>query len=236
VTALVSFHQLRDWLCCPQLYAYKHIHHIPDYSFAVERQKGELLHHWIELDGKGKKVEIPQEYESIWKNYQKAMAPWRLLKTQFEWAYLFSIELENQNWGLTGRIDLLVYLTDKLVIIDWKTGKGPASITDIWQMDWYAWSIDKMRESLGISSEIKIETRWFYLADGTSQEQLYERPRLDSLEQEFRNHIAQLNSKEYAFIPNPHSWQQENWCQRCTYQEICPEGIRYRHERADFTV
>lgn len=234
MTSLLSFHQLRDWLCCPQLYAYKHHHMLPDYQHQADQQRGELLHQLIAQESQGQAVDPPADLTEIWQNYLKWMAPLRHCPAQSEWSYFFSFKNKNLQWGIHGRVDLVIHLPEALLIIDWKTGAH--SLSDVWQMEWYAWCCHRLRSALKLSADMPIQTQCVYLKEDRTQEALFQSTELEKLEQEFSKHIAQLNPKEYAFIPNPHSWQQGSWCERCTYQEICPEGIRYCHERADFAV
>ncbi|PIQ26771.1 hypothetical protein COW36_00540 [bacterium (Candidatus Blackallbacteria) CG17_big_fil_post_rev_8_21_14_2_50_48_46] len=234
---LISFHQLRDWRCCSQLYAYRYLFKIPDFQGSQEKERGKKLHELIEQDLNGFKISIPDVFAQVWQNYQNYIAP---LKKNFqlhaEWDYFFSVQCSAQTWGITGRIDLWAALENTLLIVDWKSGKGPLSETDLWQMQWYAWSLDQMRLSLGLNKEQPIQTEWLYLETGQKESRIFSREELNRLQLEFCNHIAQTDPKEYDFIPNPHPWQQGNWCQRCTYQKLCPEGKYHDHERADFTV
>jgi hypothetical protein len=234
VTSLLSFHQLRDWLCCPQLYAYKHLHMLPDYQHQAEQERGELLHKLIAQASQGQSSQPPPDLVELWQNYLNCIAPFREYPSHSEWSYFFQFKTEGMSWGIHGRFDLLVYLPDSLLIIDWKTGSH--SLTDSWQMEWYAWCCHRLRSALKIGADLPIQTQCVYLKEGRTQKVLFQPTELEKHEEEFSKHIAQLNPKEYAFIPNPHSWQQGSWCERCTYQEICPEGIRYCHERADFAV
>ena len=103
-------------------------------------------------------------------------------------------------------------------------------------MNWYAWCCHHLRSVLKIPSHLPIQTQCIYLKENQIQKMTFQPEDLEKYEQELSKHIAQLHAKEYAFIPNPHSWEQGNWCVRCTYQEICPEGIHHCHERSDFAV
>lgn len=237
--SLISFQQLRDWRLCPQLYAFRHIQKIPEFLNLHEIERGQNLHRLIERDLKGLRSEIPKNLDIQWKNYQQIIQEIKqkncIKKLISEIPFLFFIEIANKRWGITGRIDLLIIYSNQVEIIDWKSGMPSESPIDKWQMDWYAWCVEQLKPSLELKADLPVQTRCSYLMNGENIIKLFEPQDLKGLHEEFCNHIALMDSKEYAFIPTPYSWPRENWCHYCTYQQVCPEG-KHNHERSNFTM
>lgn len=237
---LVSFQQLRDWRLCPQLYAFRYVQKIPEFLTHQQKEKGQNLHRLIERDLKGLNSIVPKNLSIYWENYQKFVQELRsnpcICSFFSEFSFLFFIENVNQRWGITGRIDLLIIYKDRIEVIDWKIGAPSEFPHDIWQMEWYAWCIHQIQASLSLnnSNNLPIQARCNYLSNGENIIKLFESEDLKRLDEEFRNHIAQMDIKEYALIPTPYSWKLGNWCNYCSYQQVCPEG-KHCHERVNFT-
>ena len=133
-----------------------------------------------------------------------------------------SARMKNDDFTLSGKVDLIYWINDKVVIVDWKIG-GSGSSDDSLQMLAYAlWA----KQKLGMPSD-SIMLQMVHLADNTMstfsvcQKKLnrVEARILQDLERMQAVHKYGIQGVVEAFTP----CAQPKVCEMCQFQEICPK-------------
>lgn len=118
---------------------------------------------------------------------------------------------------LRGYIDRVVQNKEKLLIIDYKTGRRQPRQIDLdfdWQGAIYILMTQNRFPDFGIKN---IHMVWYYLQAGISYTSQYLNQNLKEIEKQIDTLIAEINQTD-GYKPNP-----SMLCSWCAYQDICQE-------------
>jgi len=133
-----------------------------------------------------------------------------------------SARMKNDDFTLSGKVDLIYWINDKVVIVDWKIG-GSGSSDDSLQMLAYAlWA----KQKLGMPSD-SIMLQMVHLAGNTMSTFGVCQKKLDRAEARILQDLERMQAvHKYgvqgvveAFTP----CAQPKVCEMCQFQEICPK-------------
>ncbi len=248
----LSFSALADFWACPRLYHYRHELELPvparDRS---ARREGTQLHEQLHLHALGHTPPLAHSTEpeqaARWQAYLQAIAPYQGWESHSEWACLVPLKLSGLNtqasepapepaktlW-LYGRIDRLYVKADRLVLLDFKTGKGtPLKLLEL-QLDFYAWLLWQAQSQLAPHQQTpsaqpftQIQAQAICLTEelsGPICERTLTAEKLPELSSRFESLLTSLLSPGPHDVPEPRSVNGKPWCTMCEYQRLCPEG------------
>ncbi len=231
---LISFSMLQAFWCCPRLYHYRYLERLPGLSSdSLSSQVGRRIHEQLHHDFLGLKTPLSTEPEQapLWQKYQAAIAPYQAWQGRSEWSGHLPFAAGEQTIWLVAQIDRLYFDSERLLILDWKTGQSGKSrqsgLAQL-QMQFYAWLLWQHKAHFADSIQ-QIETQLHYLnGDLNSEEpvisQCYDASRIADLDTQFNELIQNFLGSSHPEVPAPRSVQGDLWCKMCEYNRLCPEG------------
>lgn len=227
----ISFSMLQAFWLCPRLYHYRYLERLAGIpSDSPESLLGTRIHQDLHHDFLGLPASLASDPEQAlrWQKYQAAIAPYQDWQSRSEWSSHLPVILDQQTVWLIAQVDRLYFNTERLVILDWKTGQAGQSALAQLQMQFYAWLLWQQKELLA-ASITSLETQLHALNNDPNHEtpvisQHYTATEIAVLDSQFKELIHAFLSTTHPEVPAPRYLQGELWCKMCEYNRLCPEG------------
>lgn len=247
----ISFSALADFWACPRLYHYRHKLELPvPTRDRAARREGTRLHEQLHLHALGHTPPLAHSSEpeqaARWQAYLEAIAPYQDWEIRSEWACQVPFQLSGPIHQITqqtpeqaeilwlyGRMDRLYFKADRLVLLDFKTGKGtPLKLLEL-QLDFYAWLLWQAQSQLVPQQNAfqqpftQIQAQAICLTEelsGPICERELTAEKVPELSSRFEALLTSLLSPGPHDVPEPRSVNGKPWCTMCEYQRLCPEG------------
>jgi len=217
-----SFSKISTFVGCPRKFKYRYIDKLPQEPRDMTALlKGSCVHSMLEKYPEPSTSKLVSEYQYILDEFLKTKYKKYLeIPAKKEESFGLTNKLEqctykDKNAMLRGFIDYYTILDDKMVIIDWKTGrvKEPRYV-DFTQLMYYAIYMFKKYSKIN-----KIEVMYLYVEHDYDNSMVLERKYLDNYCRDLLTNIKNIETSDYPK-------KSQVLCDYCEYQNFCNSDLR----------